>query len=250
MEYTFTPIGHIRSCFKEKFGIPRQSGLVPEAVADLEIEKPFASKTAFRELGGFSHVWLIFVFHKNASRGWRPTVRPPRLGGNRRIGVFASRSGFRPNPVGMSAVVLSGITSTPEKTVLHLKGIDLVDGTPVLDVKPYLAYADSIPAASEGFTSVEMSQPKTVRFSPEALACCQAREAFDLPNLKTFIVQMLQNDPRPAYYTRKPTRNNFGATVFDLEVKWEVFEDGIMVTTICPSGTPLRCHPRQQAVDG
>ena len=135
-DFTFHPIGVIRSCFTEKFGIPRQPGLVPAARATLEVFSPYDRDEAFRNLDEFSHLWVIFVFHGIPAGKWRPTVRPPRLGGNRRTGVFATRSGFRPNPIGMSAVSLEGIRRHNGKLLLELSGIDLLDRTPVLDIKP------------------------------------------------------------------------------------------------------------------
>lgn len=153
MSVTFEPIGVIRSCFREKFGIPRQAGLVAEAPATLEIMAPYNRAEAFRGLAEFSHVWIVFLFHDINRDGWRPTVRPPRLGGNKRVGVFATRSGYRPNPIGLSAVALEKITQESGKLRLHLTGGDFLDGTPVLDVKPYVPYADRLPAATGGFAA-------------------------------------------------------------------------------------------------
>ena len=150
-DFTFHPIGVIRSCFTEKFGIPRQPGLVPAARATLEVFSPYDHDEAFRDLDEFSHLWVLFVFHGIPAAKWRPTVCPPRLGGNRRTGVFATRSGFRPNPIGMSAVSLEGIRRQNGKLLLEMSGVDLLDRTPVLDIKPYLPYADALSGAFGGF---------------------------------------------------------------------------------------------------
>ena len=149
--FCFHPIGVVYSCFSEKFGIPRQPGLVPAARATLEILPPYDRDEAFRGLDDFSHLWIVFVFHGIDAEKWQPTVRPPRLGGNTRVGVFASRSGFRPNPIAISSVVLESIRRDHGKMVLELSGIDILDQTPVLDIKPYLPYADSIPDANGGY---------------------------------------------------------------------------------------------------
>jgi tRNA (adenine37-N6)-methyltransferase len=134
----FTPIGIVHSPFKEKFGVPRQPGIATAARATLELLPPYDREEALEGLSGFSHVWLVFVFHATAAQGWQPSVRPPRLGGNVRVGVFASRSMFRPNPIGLSVVELEGYGREDGRLVLHVKGADLIDGTPVLDIKPYI----------------------------------------------------------------------------------------------------------------
>jgi tRNA-Thr(GGU) m(6)t(6)A37 methyltransferase TsaA len=151
--FVFNPIGIVRSCFTEKFGIPRQPRLATAARATMEILSPYDQDEAFSGLDAFSHLWLVFVFHGIPKGKWRPTVRPPRLGGNRRTGVFATRSGFRPNAIGISAVVLEGIRRHKGKLMVELSGIDLMDRTPVLDIKPYLPYADIIPEAVGGFAA-------------------------------------------------------------------------------------------------
>ncbi|MFU8770170.1 MAG: tRNA (N6-threonylcarbamoyladenosine(37)-N6)-methyltransferase TrmO, partial [Desulfotignum sp.] len=143
----FTPIATLYTCFKEKFGIPRQMNLVPAAPGRLVFDPAFSSRYAVRDLTGFSHIWLVFVFHQALDRPWSALVRPPRLGGNKKVGVFATRSPFRPNPIGMSAVKLEAVEQTAQGPVLHLSGVDILDNTPVLDIKPYLPWADAIPGA-------------------------------------------------------------------------------------------------------
>lgn len=232
MQFSFEPIGHIRSCFKEKFGIPRQPGLARDAVAKLEILPPYNREEAFRGLEVFSHLWIVFVFHQNHAEGWRATVRPPRLGGNRRIGVFASRSGFRPNPVGISAVAFEGIEMDKGRISLLLKGIDLLDGTPVLDVKPYIPYADSFPEAGGGYASDPPSADMQVLFDDQASEACVRREKTSLPGLRRLIVQLLEQDPRPAYRSGNSDTRKFGIRLFDLDVRWEVEGNTIRVTAI------------------
>lgn len=229
MPYRFEPIGIIHSCFKEKFGIPRQPGLAPAARATLELLPPCDREEALRGLEGFSHLWLIFVFHATAGQGWSPTVRPPRLGGNERVGVFATRSTFRPNPIGLSVVQLERIEREQGKLLLHLRGADLLDGTPVLDIKPYIPYADAIPtAAAERFA--HSPNPMQVHFSPEADAVCR-REEQRLPGLRALIEQVVAQDPRPAYQDR-PERL-YGMRLYDLDVRWQVQAgQGGLVTAI------------------
>jgi tRNA (adenine37-N6)-methyltransferase len=229
--FTFLPIGIIRSPFKEKFGIPRQPGIVPDARGVLEILPPFHQEAAFRGLSDFSHVWILFLFHGNPRAEWKPTVRPPRLGGDRRIGVFATRSGFRPNPIGMSAVELTEIRAGGGKLHLHLKGIDLLDGTPVLDLKPYLPYADCIPVAQGGFAPEPPRTDLAVTFSDEAEAVCLRKER-EIPHLRSLLIQMLRMDPRPAYYARNPKKKVFGFRLYDFDVQWTFLDDGIRILNL------------------
>jgi tRNA (adenine37-N6)-methyltransferase len=228
---SFTPIGFIRSCFKEKFGIPRQAGLVPEASAIVEICPPYNREEAFKELSAFSHIWIIFLFHEIKKDGWAATVRPPRLGGNKRIGVFASRSGFRPNPIGLSAVKLEKVSYEAGQLLLHIGGGDFLDGTPVLDIKPYVPYADCHPDAIGGFAASPPSASLEVGFSDAAAATCRQLSS-KLPRLKALITQMLQCDPRPAYYQEKPVKKRFGTRIYDLDIKWECGDHSVVVYEI------------------
>jgi tRNA-Thr(GGU) m(6)t(6)A37 methyltransferase TsaA len=228
---SFTPIGIIHSCFKEKFGIPRQAGLVPEASAIVEISPPYNREEAFKELSAFSHIWVVFLFHEINRDGWAATVRPPRLGGNRRIGVFASRSGFRPNPIGLSAVRLENITYKAGTLLLHIGGGDFLDGTPVLDIKPYVPYADHVPDAIGGFAASPPSTRFGVTFSEAAETVCRHLSS-QIPQLKALITGMLQCDPRPAYYLEKPVKKRFGTRIYDLDIKWECGDHGIVVYAI------------------
>ena len=227
--FQFSPIGVIHSCFREKFGIPRQPGLVSEARATLELLPPYDCAEALAELEGFSHVWIVFVFHQALREQWRPTVRPPRLGGNRRIGVFASRSPFRPNPIGLSAVRLEGIVEAGGRRRLELAGVDLLDGTPVLDIKPYLPYGDAIPDARAGYAQAAPAAPLAVHFSAEAEARIAAAEQAH-PGLRKLIAQLLAADPRPAYQAGKGGGRRFGMRLWDYDVQWIMTDDGVQVT--------------------
>jgi tRNA-Thr(GGU) m(6)t(6)A37 methyltransferase TsaA len=233
--YRFDPIGRIRSCFPQKFGIPRQSGLVPQATAVLELFAPYGRAEALAGLEAFSHLWVVFVFHAHLDRPWHPTVRPPRLGGNRRIGLFASRSAFRPNPIGMSAVRLDGIRQEGDRAEIDLLGGDFLDGTPVLDIKPYLPYADAIAEAAGGFAA-DPPPLLPVDFAPEAEAAC--RQSGDA-RLKALITGVLANDPRPAYDARSSDNAVYGMRIRDLEVKWRVHLGRAVMLAVVPAAREL-----------
>ena len=191
--YTILPIAHIRTDFPDKFGIPRQSGLVPELTARIVFEPDYRDPHALVGLEGYSHLWLIWQFSTVAAeyaagKRWRPTVRPPRLGGNARRGVFATRSPYRPNALGLSCVELAGI----EDGDLLVKGADLLDGTPIYDIKPYLPYVDAHPDARSGFAGRVEAHALTVHDPENRLA------ALD-PETRAGLVGVLENDPRPGY---------------------------------------------------
>ena len=232
-EYTFKPIGRIASCFTQKFGIPRQPGLVPEARADLDVLPPYHRYEAFKGLEAFSHIWIIFVFHGLHVGRWKTTVRPPRLGGNQRLGVFATRSGFRPNPIGQSVVQLVGLQKSKDALRLHLKGADLLDGTPVLDIKPYLPYADSIPKARAGFADTPPDARFQVSFTPAADRTCRRLESEAYPDLCRLIRSVLCRDPRPAYLDGA-TQRRFGLRLWDLDIQFKVEAGQMVVETIEP----------------
>ncbi|CDI02459.1 Regulator protein [Candidatus Competibacter denitrificans Run_A_D11] len=227
----FTPVGIIHSCFREKFGIPRQPGLVPAARATLELLPPYNQPETVRGLEGFSHVWLVFVFHGIPAGHWQPTVRPPRLGGNRRLGLFATRTPFRPNPIGLSVVRLERVAINRGRVTLHLTGIDLLDETPVLDIKPYLPYVDCIPTATGGFATELPATGITVEFSPEAATVCAAWPSV---NLRELITQLLAQDPRPAYERADPDSRCYGMKLFDFDVRWEMRDGLVYVMEIVP----------------
>ena len=192
-KFSMTPIAHIHSDFAEKFGVPRQSGLVEELEADIVFEPAYQNPDALRGLEDFSHIWLIWQFDRAQRQGWSPTVRPPRLGGNERVGVFATRSPFRPNGLGLSAVELERVAlDEPEGPVLYVRGAYMVSGTPIVDIKPYLAYADSYPDAAGVFTGGDAGAVLTVDFPPELLAQFDSGQRHGL-------LSALAADPRPRY---------------------------------------------------
>ncbi|CAH1537606.1 tRNA m(6)t(6)A37 methyltransferase [Vibrio owensii] len=228
--YSIEPIGVIQSPYKEKFAVPRQPRLVPAARSRVKLQGTANSPEAVRGLEQFSHVWLLFLFDQNLEAGWKPTVRPPRLGGNERIGVFASRSTFRPNGIGMSAVEVKGISKQGDQIYLDLGNVDLVDGTPIVDIKPYIPYSDSITEAQGGYAEDEPEKSQ-VDFSPVALAALNHRFD-DTEYVKTVIEQVLAQDPRPAYKKNKPDNKEYAVNLFDLNVKFTVSDNLITVTAI------------------
>ena len=212
-------IARVHSDFPSKFGVPRQSGLVEDLTSTLVFEPEFRSEDALRGLEGFSHLWLVWVFHQAARRDWSPTVRPPRLGGNARMGVFATRSPFRPNPIALSAVRLDGVERTEAwGTVLRLRGADLVDGTPVLDVKPYLPYADCVPDALGGFAAAPAAPALAVDIPPDLLERVP-------PERRRALLGVLAQDPRPRY--QKDPDRVYGFGFAGLEVRFSV-ADGVL----------------------
>ncbi|WP_199455607.1 tRNA (N6-threonylcarbamoyladenosine(37)-N6)-methyltransferase TrmO [Vibrio owensii] len=227
--YSIEPIGVIESPYKEKFAVPRQPRLVPAAHSRVKLQGAANSPEAVRGLEQFSHVWLLFLFDQNLEAGWKPTVRPPRLGGNERIGVFASRSTFRPNGIGMSAVEVKGISKEGDQIYLDLGNVDLVDGTPIVDIKPYIPYSDSITEAQGGYAEDEPEKSQ-VDFSSAALAALEKRD--DTEYVKTVIEQVLAQDPRPAYKKNKPDNKEYAVNLFDLNVKFTVSDNLITVTAI------------------
>ncbi len=226
--FEFAPIGVVHSCYREKFGIPRQPGLVPVA-GSIELYPGYAREEAFRGLENFSHIWVIFVFHQAMRDDWKPTVRPPRLGGNERMGVFASRSMFRPNPIGLSVVELAGIEYTGTGVRLSIRGGDFLDGTPVLDIKPYLPYADALSGARGGYAQASPDAKLEIHFSPEAMAAIECYRG-TLPELEASIRAILQYDPRPAYKAGgKSMQTEFAMRLYDFDLKWRVEGERVTV---------------------
>lgn len=221
-------IAKIYTDFPEKFGIPRQAGVVAELKGRIVFEPEYRNPDMIRGLEEFSHIWLIWQFSKNldeeGNARWTPTVRPPRLGGNTRLGVFATRSPFRPNPLGLSVVAIDRIElDTPEGPVIYVKGADMVDGTPIYDIKPYIPYADSIPDAKGGFT--DSTEYKTLRVVWET----ESINGVDA-NTKTSLEKILSNDPRP-HYQNDPHRI-YGMSYAGYEVKFKVNKDTLIVLEI------------------
>lgn len=237
MSWTFEAIGVMHTACKEKFGLPRQSGLVPFLGGEIEIFAPYDSDEAFNELKGFSHIWVISVFHLAAKNDWQPTVRPPRLGGNRRVGVFASRAPYRPNPVGLSVFALLDIVRDNNRLLLKVAGNDLVEGTPVLDIKPYLPYADYISDATGGYTDEHPRTLLNVRFDVIASAQCDALESGNYPGLRVLLTGLLEQDPRPAYRDSKD-KTEYGMQLYDLNVRFQVEQGEIVVTRLQRENLP------------
>ncbi len=225
------PVAILRSPYKQKFAIPRQPNLVREAIGELVFEPEFADINAVRGLEQFSHLWLLFVFHETEAQGWSPTVTPPRLGGSTKVGVFASRSTFRPNPVGLSVVEFLDYQQKGARLVLRVRGIDLLDGTPIVDIKPYLPYADAVPAARGGYAPDAPPTPLRVIFSDVARAQLAPHLAQD-PELENFITAVLQQDPRPAVHVRQAQPREYAMFLHDLNIHWQVSGDLCTVTVI------------------
>ena len=225
-EYSMRVIARIHSDFSTKFGVPRQSGLVDALESTIVFEPKFRNADALRGLEGFSHLWLVWVFDQAIRETWSPTVRPPRLGGNQRMGVFATRSPFRPNPIALSSVKLAGIEQTAEfGTVLKIRGADLMDGTPILDIKPYIPYADSHPDAVGGFASAPAGESLSVHIPDNLLV--QIPE-----NRREALRGVLAQDPRP-HYQDDPDRI-YGFGFAGLEVKFSVDGTRLTVREILP----------------
>ena len=217
-------IARMHSDFATKFGIPRQSGLVEELRSTIVFEPEFRNPDALRGIEGYSHLWLIWQFSEAVRTGWSPTVRPPRLGGNTRMGVFATRSPFRPNNLGLSSVRLLGVESTQQYgTVLHVGGADLMDGTPIFDIKPYIAYSDSHPEATGGFTDTA---------GAFLLQVCFPRELLELlpEDKRSAAIGVLSHDPRPSYQ-RSPGRV-YGLSFAGFDIRFTVEEDTLTVKNV------------------
>lgn len=217
MDFRIEPIGILRTCFPEKFGIPRQPLLAPSAKGQLILHAPYNHPDCVAGLEQVSHVWLSFVFHQHTDKGWKPKVRPPRLGGNEKMGVFATRSSFRPNHLGLSVVKLDSMTIDQQQVCLHLSGVDLVDGTPIVDIKPYVPYVDSIPSAVNHF-ACEQPALIQVMFSPEAQTFCEANPQHDA--LLALITEVLQQNPKPAYHSNENRDRTYGMALAGCNVRW------------------------------
>ncbi|WP_288822038.1 tRNA (N6-threonylcarbamoyladenosine(37)-N6)-methyltransferase TrmO [uncultured Leclercia sp.] len=232
-KFQFEQIGVIRSPYKEKFAVPRQPGLVKSGGGELHLIAPYNQADAVRGLEAFSHLWVLFIFHQTMEAGWRPTVRPPRLGGNARMGVFATRSTFRPNPVGMSLVELNGIRCQKDQVILELGGLDLVDGTPVVDIKPYLPFAEALPDARASYAQQAPQADMPVYFT-DALAAELVHLEKRYPRLREFIVDVLAQDPRPAYRKEEDAGKAYAVWLLDFNVRWRVTDSGFEVFALEP----------------
>ncbi len=218
------PIGVMRSCFGEKFATPRQPGLCPSSWGHISFHEPFRGEDFLRGIEGFSHVWVIFGFHETHDKGWSPTVRPPRLGGNQRVGVWASRSTFRPNGLGLSLCRIEGVHPSADGPVLLLGGVDCIDGTPIYDLKPYLSYAESVPEARCGY-ALDAPLALTVTVSKAAEEAFRKLPARDQAILR----ESLSQDPRPAVHDDKA--RVYGARLCGVNVRFSV-DDQVTILEI------------------
>ena len=217
-------VARIHNDFKEKFGIPRQSGLSGELRSKIVFEPEYRNPDALRGIDGYSHLWLIWQFSEAQRDSWSPTVRPPRLGGNKRVGVFATRSPYRPNPIGLSSVRLEAIEATEaEGTVLIVSGADLLDGTPIYDIKPYLAYADSHPDAIGGFADPVRNYALTVDFCKDLLSKVHVSK-------QNALIEILSQDPRPSY--QNDPKREYGMRFASYEIFFKVNGDTLTVTRV------------------
>lgn len=234
--FDFEAIGIAQTPFTQRFGIPRQPGLVPDAKGILKINGHPDFQYALKRLEEFSHIWVVFVFHAHGGNKWKPTIRPPRLGGKEKVGVLSSRSPHRPNPIGLSVVALEKIDykakGGPE---LHVNGVDLLDGTPILDLKPYIPYADSVPHANSGWAHEDIKKTEVI-FEPEALEKIHEIEKNGYPDLKNLVEQLLTIDPRPGFQKRElppdaeqSQGKDFGLLVKDYDVKWKIQDQKFVV---------------------
>ena len=220
------PIAHIHTDFKTKFGIPRQAGVVPDTVGKIVFLPAYRNPDALRGLDGFSHLWLLWEFSEAKREGWSPTVRPPRLGGNVRMGVFATRSPFRPNPIGLSSVELARIDYTDAQgPAIYVRGADLLDGTPIYDIKPYLSYTDAHPEATDGFAGPVKDTRLSVVF-PEALLSRLPQEK------RAVAIALLSEDPRPHYQT--DDERVYGMPFADFDIRFTVKGDTLTVVDVAP----------------
>lgn len=220
-------IGFIESPYQEKFAIPRQPGLVSAARGKIFLTNEHNHQDLVKDIEQFSHLWLVFIFHETQNQGWKPLVRPPRLGGNVKTGVLATRSTFRPNPIGMSVVKLERVElaklAGKSQVILHISGADLVNNTPIIDIKPYLPYSDAITEASAGFAQTEPANALQIQFSKQASTQLNHYSA-QYPNITQLIEQVLAQDPRPAYKHGKIDTKDYGMSLYDLNIQWKMVD--------------------------
>lgn len=225
------PLAVVESPFKEKFAVPRQPGLTPSVRSRLIFKGKYASQDCFEGLDEFSHYWVVFQFHQNLKDGWQPKVRPPRLGGNKKLGVFSTRSSFRPNGIGLSVGRLVAHYQESNTYCVEFAGLDLVDGTPVVDIKPYVHYADSISDATSGFAQ-ETPAILPVRFSTQAIV--RLSQITDQQLLRHQLIEILQQDPRPAYRKQSQDDREYGFKFGDWDIRWQVTDEVIIVIDLVP----------------
>lgn len=214
-------IAKVASPFKEKFGIPRQPRIAEAAIGRIILQGEFNDPAYIQDIEQHSHIWLLFLFHKNLDQGYKSSVRPPRLGGNSKTGVFATRSTFRPNGIGMSAVKLIGKTQINNQWQLIVQGIDLLDKTPIIDIKPYVPYSDLVLDAHSEMADEKPDNVLNVSFSSDCIGAIEPLSK-KYPELLLLIEQVLQQDPRPSYKQGKPDEKVYGIRLYDLNIKWQV----------------------------
>ncbi len=219
----FDVIGTVESPYKEKFAIPRQPGIVSAAQGKVILHGLANNIDTVRGLEQFSHLWLLFVFHGTQEQGWKPLVRPPRLGGNKKLGVFATRSTFRPNPIGMSVVKLDRVVQQGSHVILHINELDLLDGTPIVDIKPYVPYADIVEQAQGGYAHQQPETSISVVFSAEAKTILTTVSA-EYPTLQSLIEQVLSQDPRPAYKQKTFDEKLYGMALYEFNIQWQMID--------------------------
>lgn len=229
MKISVEAIGLVHSCYREKFGIPRQPGLVKSAKGSIELLPPCNREEMFRELEDFSHIWVLFQFHQAVADGWRPTVRPPWLGGQKRVGLFASRTPHRPNFLGMSVIRYHGLRKEKDALFLDISGMDLLQDTPVLDIKPYIPYSDNVEDATSGFVRFDKGAV-TVHFAPEVERECFRYKTETGRDLKTLITEILVQDPRPASQRRR--KREYGMLLWEWNVRWLADKAGFTVLSL------------------
>ncbi|WP_281560481.1 tRNA (N6-threonylcarbamoyladenosine(37)-N6)-methyltransferase TrmO [Thalassomonas sp. RHCl1] len=220
-QITLDIIGYVSSPYKEKFAIPRQPGIVSAAKGHIELTGQANNIELVRGLEQFSHLWLMFIFHGTSAQGWKPLVRPPRLGGNKKLGVLATRSTFRPNPVGMSVVKLEDIRLDNKSVKLEISGLDLLDQTPIIDIKPYVPYSDALYEASAGFAQDSPADSLSISFSSQAKQdLAKYHKAY--PELEQLISQVLAQDPRPAYKSGQADDKRYGMHLHQFNILWQM----------------------------
>jgi tRNA-Thr(GGU) m(6)t(6)A37 methyltransferase TsaA len=227
MSLNIRPIGTIQTPYKQKFAIPRQPGLVPSAHGKIIFESEFNDPNYLRGIEQFSHLWLLFHFHQTADKPQSPLVRPPRLGGNKKLGVFATRSTFRPNNIGMSVVEFVSVEYKQQQNnnqlILTVSGMDLLDQTPIIDIKPYIPYADSLPLANGGF-ACQTPTVMNVEFDQTAIKQLDQLKVEQV-NLQALLKEVLSQDPRPAYQNTDDQLKTYGMSLYDLNIQWRVIEN-------------------------
>jgi len=226
-QITFTYIGRVNSPYKEKFAIPRQPGLVSAARGSISLINDANNEELLRGIEQFRNLWVLFVFHDTPQKGWKPLVRPPRLGGNKKLGVLATRSTFRPNPIGMSVVKLESVEQVKKQLIINISGLDLLDKTPVVDIKPYVPYSDSIIKAQAGFAQQQPYQAISITFSIQAQGDIKKYQQ-DYADLVLLIEQVLAQDPRPAYKKQQGDNKVYGMKLYDFNILWRVIHDNII----------------------